>query len=60
MFGVIKNELITIHFSYLYIIKINMNEEGLPWWFRVENLSANAGDTGLIPDLERFHMLLST
>ena len=40
MFGVIKNELITIHFSYLYIIKINMNEEGLPWWFRVENLSA--------------------
>ena len=29
---------------------------GLPWWHRVENLPANAGDTGSSPGLGRSHM----
>ena len=29
---------------------------GLPWWRSVENLPANAGDTGSSPGLGRSHM----
>ena len=29
---------------------------GLPWWFAVKNLTANAGDMGSIPGLGGSHM----
>ena len=40
--------------------KEQKNSAGLLWWGSVvKNLPANAGDSGLIPDLGRSHMLSS-
>ena len=37
-------------------MRIRKEEEGFPGGTVVENLPANAGDTGSSPDLERSHM----
>ena len=34
-----------------------IDKQGLPWWLSGRNLSANAGDLGLIPSLGGPHML---
>ena len=33
-----------------------IRKDGLSWWHRGRNPPANAGDTGLIPGLGRFHV----
>ena len=38
---------------------IKWGGEGFPGGLVVKNLSANAGSTGVVPDLERSHMLQS-
>ena len=37
-----------LDFKFKYV-----NDVGLPWWLRGEELPANAGDVGLIPGLGR-------
>lgn len=33
---------------------------GLPWWLVIKSLLVSAGRTGVVPDLERSHMLPSS
>ena len=42
--------------GHVHTAVFKMDNQGLPWWFSVKNLSANAGDLGSIPDPGRSHM----
>ena len=46
--------------GHVHTAVFKMDNQGLPWWFSVKHLSANAGDMGSIPDLGRCHMSWSS
>ena len=52
-------QFLSVYFMPIKLEKHLLKNEGLPWCLSGKESAANAGETGLIPDLGISHMLQS-